>query len=514
MDKKRSLLNIMVSIVSKMILLIFTIVLRRCLIKYVGNEANGIFSLYTSIIGFLAVAELGVGTAINFSMYKPIVDNDVKKVSALYNLYKKVYLAISLIILAAGLIILPFLPVLAKDYSNNFSLQLTFLIMLIDVVITYFYSCKTSLINAYKNNYITTAINAFTMVIRSIAQIIILVFTRSFVWYLVIRIGSTLLEWLLTNIYVGTQYKTVINTKEKIDKQTRIEIVKNTKAMFMHKIGGLLVNTVDSIIISSFIGVIVLGLYSNYIAIVTAMYGVLSLLFSSLTSIIGHLCAEKNLDEEKKYFKFLYLLNFATGIIFFLGFYAVIDDIIAICFGADLIMDSSVVFIITLNYFIQYLRVTVLVYREATGTFYYDRWKPLIEGIINVVLSILFVLYFSVVGVIVATIITNIFICHIVEPHVLYKYGFKQKATNYYLLNFILITVFTIALTWLYFLKQKFNSVLTDFFVNGFISVGISVGTLLIMFLVSKTFRENTKKLFKYGFKLITKRKRKNLGNS
>ncbi len=96
----------------------------------------------------------------------------------------------------------------------------------------------------------------------------------------------------------------------------------------------------------------------------------------------------------------------------------------------------------------------------------------------------------------------------------LYKYGFKQKATNYYLLNFILITVFTIALIWLYFLKQKFDSVLTDFFVNGFISVGISVGTLLIMFLVSKTFRENTKKLFKYGFKLITKRKRKNLGNS
>ncbi|MBO4726632.1 MAG: hypothetical protein J5598_03485, partial [Clostridia bacterium] len=383
----------------------------------------------------------------------------------------------------------------------------TFLIVLFDVVLTYAYSCKTSLINAYKNNYVTTLINTITMVLRSVAQIIVLRLTSSFVWYLALRIGTTLLEWLLTKIYVSIKHKDVIYTKEKIDTETKQEIIKNTKALFMHKIGGLLVNTVDSIIISSFIGVVVLGLYSNYIALVTAMQGVLGLLFTSLTSVFGHLCAEGNIDEEKKYFRFMYLLNFVTGLIFFLGYYAVADNIVAVCFGKDLIMDHSVVMIITLNYFIQYLRSAVMVYRDATGTFYYDRWKPLIEGLINVVLSISFVLWFGVAGVIVATIITNLLICHIVEPYVLYKHGFKQKATQYYTLNYLLIAVFCGALICLHFLKQSFDRLLIEFLVNGLISFGISAVILLIMFAVSKTFRTNTIKVFKFGINFLTKRK-------
>ena len=129
MDKKRSILNIVVSVGFKIILLVLALLSRRFLIKYCGNDANGLYSLYTSIIGFLSIADLGIGTAINFSMYKPIVEGDTKKVASLYQLYKKIYIVIGAIILAVGLLIMPALPYLAKDYSASYNLYLTFFIM-------------------------------------------------------------------------------------------------------------------------------------------------------------------------------------------------------------------------------------------------------------------------------------------------------------------------------------------------------------------------------------------------
>lgn len=505
MDKKKSILNVTISIIAKIVMLILAIVVRRILIDNAGNEANGVFSLYTNIIGFLAIAELGVGTAINFSIYKPIVQGDIKKVAALYNLYKKVYFIIGAIIGVMGVAIIPALPQLAKDYSSSFSLELTFAIMLVDVVLTYAYSSKTSLINAYKNNYITTLFNFIKTLIYSVSQIVILITTKSFELYLVARVVSTLIEWLMTNCYAKKHYSDVINTKEKIDNDTKREVVKNTKAMFMHKIGAAFVTTTDSIIISAFIGVVVLGQYTNYVVIASAVLGVLQLFFTPLTSIVGHLCAEGNTEEQEKYFKFMYYFNYTLGIIFFLGFYAVADNLVAICFGSDLVMDYSISLIIAINYYIQFMRTTTLLYKDATGTFYYDRWKPVIEGVVKIILSIVLVNVLGIVGVVIATIITNIFICHIVDPYVLYKHGFKQKMKGYLWLNYLLMLVFVGCIAVLHFVKVNLDNVFLELLANGFIAIGIALIPLIIMFIIFKPYRQNVKMFFGYVKKLKDK---------
>lgn len=152
MDKKRSILNITVSIASRIVLLISALLVRRLLIQCIGNDVNGLNSLYTSIIGMLAVAELGVGSAITYSMYKPIVDRDERQVSGLYQLYKRLYRLIGAVILVGGLIILPFLPNLINDYEGlRFNVYIPFLLTLVSVVLTYLYGAKTSLIQAHKN---------------------------------------------------------------------------------------------------------------------------------------------------------------------------------------------------------------------------------------------------------------------------------------------------------------------------------------------------------------------------
>jgi O-antigen/teichoic acid export membrane protein len=503
MDKKKSLLNVIVAISFKFILLILSLISRRFLIRYVGNEATGLFSLYTSIVGFLAVAELGVGSAITFCMYKPIVDNKKDEVAALYHLFTKLYLIIGGIILVAGFAIMPFLPYFAKDYADiDINLYWTFALMLTSTVLSYMFSSKSSVINAYKNNYITTTINSLGNIIRYILQIVIVIFTKSFELYLVATIISVLIEWLLTSLVFNKKYKEIKQIRAKVNEDTKHEVVKKVKAMFMHKIGGLLVNTADSIIISAFIGVVILGKYSNYTTIMTAMTGVITLFFSPLTSVIGHLCVKSDKEEVKKYFNFFYTFNFILGIVFFLGYYSIIDDLIVICFGNDLEMAKSVSMVITINYFIQFMRQATLLFRDATGLFYYDRWKPLFEGISNVVFSIGFVYLFSylfgdefaVVGVIVATIITNIFICHIVEPHVLYKYEFESKTYKYYLKNYSCIASFVAALFLLNFLMRSNDNVWIELLINGFISVGISCVFILVFILIDKDFRFYIKK--------------------
>ena len=495
MDKKKSILNVSVSIIFKVVILILSLYVRRLLINYIGNEVNGLNSLYTSIIGFLSVAELGVGSAIVFSMYKPIVEHDTKKVAALYCLYKKLYLIIGGIIFFAGLALIPFLPKFVGDYQDiEVNVYLTFFLMLLSVVLSYMYSAKTSLIEAYKDNYVTTAIVSISELLMYGLQILVIITTGSYTLYLGCRLIEAVVVWILTDIFVRKKHSDILGLKEHIDTSTQKEISKNVKAMFMHKIGGVLVSTIDSMIISAFIGVVILGKYTNYTTIMTAMVGIISLFFSPLTSVVGHLCAAGNINNTRKYFNFFYGMNYVLGVVFFLGYYAVIDNIVGICFGPNLEMGKSISFIITLNQFIQFMRKAALLFRDASGTFYNDRWKPIAEGLSNLVLSIWFVKIFpeayNIVGVIVATIITTLLICDIVEPFILFKHVFKESVKKFYLKNYIYIGLFTACMFIMTGMLKSFDSNIVELIVNGLISVGISFILFIFIYFVDKEFRD------------------------
>lgn len=482
-DKKRSLLNVGVSIFFKIVVLVIGLLAQRFLIRYLGNEYNGVNSLFVSVLNVLAVAELGVGSAITFCMYKPIVEGEKDKVSALYGLFTRLYLIIAAIILVAGLCVMPFIPYLASGYTSEANLYLTFFLALVATDLTYVFASRTSLINAYKNNYITTSITSIGQIAMYVAQIVVVVTTRSFVWFIAAKILSSLIQWALTEIVARRKHGEIIRNKQKLDLATRGEVVKNVKAMFMHKIGGVLVNTLDSIIISAFISVVILGKYSNYITIMNAMTGVISLFFSPLTSVIGHFCVSGDKVQIERYFNFFHTFNFMIGCIFFLGYYAIIDNLLTLCFEPGLELSRWTVFVIVLNYFIQYMRNAAMLFRDATGTFYYDRWKPLFEGTLNLGLSIGFVYLFrfafgddfAVVGVIVATIITNIFICHIIEPYVFYKHVLEKTTKWYWLKNYTYIVVFAGILLVSGYCFQSYDSEWLEFLVNGFIAVGIAL---------------------------------------
>lgn len=500
MDKRKSVLNIGVSVGFKLTTIVAAIIVKRYLIQLCGNEINGLNALYLSIIDFLTVAELGVGSAITFCMYRPIVEGKHDTVSALYHLFKRLYWVVGGIILLVGLALTPFIHHFAKDYASlNVNLEFTFFLMLISVVATYLFGAQLSLFNAYKNNYIATAITSGGLVVQYVLQIVALVVTKSFAWFIICRTVSVLLQWGISEAFARRDYAAILINKRKLEKSILRELVKNIKAMFMHKVGFFLVSTADNVIISMFVGVVALGEYSNYSMIMVSMMGVIRLVFTSLTSIWGHLYAEESKQTVQKYCEAGHLLNFWIGILFFLGYYAVADNLVAILFSRDLIVVKSVPFVIALNGFVQYIRENTLVFREATGTFYNDRWKPLLEGLMNVILSVVFVKKIGITGVIVATVITNLIICHVIEPYVLYKNAFETSPRRYYFKNYGMIAVFFLAQLLLDCCLQSYSNEWLELFVNGSISVAISI-------VVSAFIALFNKEAFRFAVNIIKKR--------
>lgn len=478
--------------------MLMAIVVKRFLIDACGNDVNGLNALYQSVIGVLSVAELGVGSAISFCMYKPIVDGDNDKVSALYHLFRKMHLIVGGFILIAGLGATPFLKFLAKDYAAlDVNFYTTFTLALISTVITYLFGAKIGLINAYKNNYITSMITYGGMLMQYVLQIVVLVLTKSFEVYLACRIIGSLLQWAATNIVTKKKYFKITSNYQKVDAKTKVGLVRSIKAMFMHKFGKMLVSTIDNIVISTFVGVIALGEYSNYIVILTAMTGVIKLIFTSITSVIGHLYAESDHETSKRNFEMLHFANFVVGVVFFLGYYAVIDNLVAMVFAKELVISRSITFVITLNGFIQFMRESTITFRDATGAFYHDRWMPLVEGGANMVLSILLVNGFGVVGVILATIVTNLVLSHIVEPFILYKNAFGASVAKHYARNYVMVAVFGALLLCFKIFMYSSESNWVELVINGCISIAFSVAVCLVAVFLNDGVREKIKNLLK-----------------
>ena len=503
MDKKKSVLNITASICSRAVLLVAALLVRRLLIQEIGNDVNGLDSLYSSIIGMLAVAELGVGRAIVYSMYRPIVEGDQAQVAALYGLYKRLYRIIGTVIFTAGLVIMPFLPGLIGDYrSLTVNVYSSFLLTLIAVTLSYLYSAKTSLIEAHKDNYITTLILGVSNLLRYILQIFAILLFASYTVYLLCQILGTLVSWGLTEVVVRKRHGDLIRRKEKVLPEVRDEVVKNTKAMFMHRIGNILVTSIDSLVISGFIGVMVLGKFTNYTYLGLVVGGTVGLFFTPVTSVVGHLCAAGHPDETKKYFDYFYCMNYVLGVVSFLGYYAVIDEMVRLCFGPGLEVSRAISFIITVNQFMNFMRRTTLLFRDASGSFYYDRWRPLLEGVVNFFLSLLFVIVFpeeyKVVGVIIATIITSLTIVFTIEPHIVFKYAFQMPARQFYIRNYSYIGIFVLSLVLLAFLMTDRGMV-----VNGCISVTLSLAVLGLVAAVDRRFRHGLQAMLCWGWRKL-----------
>lgn len=446
---KNSSRNIIFSLMAYFLQVVLGFFVRRYFIYIFGTEYLGLNSLFTNVISILSLAELGFGSALVFAMYKPMADGDKEKVRQLLQFYRKSYMIIGSVIGVIGLCVLPFMNYFqAKAPSVNVDLYIVYLIYLFNTVVSYFFAYRRSLLYVNQRNDIESKVGILCQILSTILQLGVLAFVKDYYIYVCVSVFATILSNAL--IYLITQKKyadLVIKPLSSLDKTTRKQINKNILAMLFHKIGGTVVYSTDSLIIYLMFDALTLGKYSNYLLITGSVNTIINLFLSSLRGSIGNSIASESI--EKNYFLFKKLNYIYLWIVSFcaIAIFALSNPFINIVLnkgGGDLTFDLTMISLISLCFFMQGIRYMTCVFKECKGLFYEDRFKPLFESIINLVVSIVLAHYIGLAGVIIGTMASSL-LCIIVEPYVLNKHYFKKSTPKYLvkLLYYFVLTVLT-----------------------------------------------------------------------
>lgn len=415
--------------------IVLQFVVRAFFNRYFISEYLGLNGLYTNILNVLSLAELGVGNAIVYSMYKPISENDTETIKSLVALYKKIYCIIGCVITVIGLALIPALPYLIKDVPDvDINLSVIYVLYLAQTVTGYFFAYRRSLVFAYQRNDIESKISFLAQFVLAVCQIVIMVVWKNYYAYVSSMVICNTLDAVLIFIISFKLFPEIKGKAAPLDKAISKKIAKNTGAMVCHKIGSAVVFSTDSIIISAFVSLTVLGLYSNYTLVTNALASAITLLVAAMKGSIGNLIATGDNEKSYKIFKALNLLMMWFIGFLFIGIMVCVQDFISILGG-----DSSkqlpylTVVLICLNFYVTQSRTMANNFKECAGLFWNDRFKPLFEAGINLGLDLLLVYFMGINGVILATIISTVTVPLWVEPYVLYKNYFKQHLYKYFL---------------------------------------------------------------------------------
>lgn len=440
---KKNLIFNMIKYVTNLLL---QFLLRTVLIYYMGAEYLGLNGLFTNIFSFLNLAELGIGSAIVFSMYKPIADGDTEKVGALEHLYKKFYMIIALVVGIVGLAITPFIKYfMSGGVTVDINIYVLYIMYLVYTLIGYFAAHKRSLLFAYQRNDVENKIKTICIIGMTIAQIVILMIFKNYYLYFGVSILSTLIECILIRIVADKMFPEIRGKAGTIDDATKKEITKNVTALSMHKIGSAVVYSTDNILISTFFGVVLLGAYSNYYLIISSLISVFTLLSNALLASVGNLIASS--DSEYVYdkyklisFIFAYLSAFCTICLVSL-FQPFINKWTG---GGEYLLEMSTVIIICVSFYLMRMRTAVSIFKDSAGLYWFNRWQPIIESVVNLVVSIILAKLMGINGIFIGTIISTVVAPLWWEPTVLYKHYFKKPLKEYfvrYIRDFVIMAI-------------------------------------------------------------------------
>ena len=326
--------------------------LRTVLIYKLGKEYLGLNGLFSNILGILNLAELGIGGAISFCLYKPIAENDTKKINSLLNLYKKFYILIASFVFLAGILITPFLPYLINgNYPSEINIYVVYLVLLLNSVMSYFSAHKRTLIYSNQRNDIESKIKIGCISSLYLLQILLLIIFKNYYYYIVLLPLFTMIENIIVVIVANKMFPMIKEKPEKIDEKTKEELKKKLFAMSIHQIGGVLVLSTDNIIISSMIGLDAVGIYSNYLLIINSLISLIGIICNSIQASVGNMVVLTNKDYVMKKYD---ILNF--GYVWLVGW----STICMICLfqpfiilwtnNIDYLLPISVVFTICLSF--------------------------------------------------------------------------------------------------------------------------------------------------------------------
>lgn len=454
---KNSIRNTFWGLIYKAIAIILPFATRTIIIKYLGMEYLGVNSLFTSILSVLSLTELGFNTAILYSMYKTVANKDIEKSNALLNFYKKVYRVVALIILLVGsLVCIKIDWFIAGDVPSGLNIYVVYAFFLLSSVSSYsFFAYAAILFSANQREDISYRIHIIVFALRELTQIILLIIFRNYYIYVAIILFANIVNNLLSYFVVRKKFP-VFRATGKLDSSDKKQLRKSVGGLMIGKLSVVSRNSFDSIVISSFLGLVAAAIYSNYYYIMISVFGLIYYFCSGLRTSIGNKIAT---DTPQN--------NYKDMMDFTFGFFVIscICSSIMIClfqpfmclWVGERFVSSLALPILMVVYFYFYCSTGIISqYWEGAGLFWENRIRYIVEAISNLVLDVVLVMFFKLPGVILATIITMFFYTNIWGSVIIFKHYFKKCSLKKYFLNQFLYAVIAFFVCLLSFLICQF----------------------------------------------------------
>ncbi len=426
-----TLFNFASSVGGELLTIVVSFVVRTVFIHTLGKQYLGINGLFSNILSMLSLAEFGVGAAIIFKLYDPIAKDDKHRITVLMKFYKTIYRYIGLVVFILGLIMIPFLPMLVKDYDKlaqmNINAVVIFLLYLFRTVASYlFFAYKSAIVKAHQKEYILTLVSYFFTLLTGFLQILSLLIYPNFMVY----VGISVFDVILKNIVcarISDKMYPYINdpTAEKVPRKEFFSLLKDCSALFIYRLNGVVLKATDNIVLSKFMGLGMVGLYSNYALFYTTLNTLYSKIFNSVSHSLGNLHTTKNLPHEYKVYKAVNLITMIMGGTAGVGLAVCADEFVRLWIGQEWVIPQPFSILLGVESMTLALRFAVGKYRSTMGLFQQAMYRPLFSMIINLVLSVVLVKYWGICGVLVGTIAADWLTTMWYDPLIIHKYGFQ-----------------------------------------------------------------------------------------
>lgn len=428
-----SIKNITMSITTQIIIILLGFISRKVFLDSLGTEYLGVNGVLTNVIGMLALIESGIGASITYYLYKPLAENDQPKIIALVQLYKKAYTVLAVVICIISTLFYPFLDEIMKGSESVSYIKLAYFIFVAKNIISYLNAHKEALIVADQKGYVLTKINIVFHILSTIGKIIVLILTKNYLLFLLIELVTHLLLAIFNSKIVESRY-IYIKTKDKffIDKIEKSNLIKNVKALFFHNLGTYTVFGTNSILISSFIGVATVGLYSNYIMIISQLGSLLTPILGGIMASVGNLIITETNDKKYSVFKMIYFINFWLYSISSIFLFNILEPFLNWWLGEGYLLDNLTFLVILVNFYISGMRASINTFKSSGGLFVQDKYMPLIEAAINLLASIILVNYLDLAGIFIGTTISTLSIVFWNAPRIVYKHIFNMSVWSYF----------------------------------------------------------------------------------
>lgn len=428
-------INASVTLAMQVVKNVLSFISRTVFVYVLGAEYLGVNSLFTDILTMLSFAELGIGNAMVFSLYKPLAENNTEKIKSLMRLYEKSYRVIGVVIGVLGICITPFLKYIVGevDYVTE-NIGLLYLLYLLNSVISYFFVYKKSLIIADQKNYIVDIYQQVFYGLQVIVQSAFLIITKQFVIYLLI----TILFTFLNNFFVARKADKIYPClKEKdvksLDRAESDGIVKNIKALVVYKIGGIILESTDSIFISMLINVITVGLYANYKMIINVFRTVGNQVMNAIVASVGNLNASGSSEKkEEVFYEILYLSGWFYGCAT-VGLCCFLTPLVKVWLGNSYTIGFGSVLAACVYFYVSNMHYPCYTYRTTAGLFVFGKYVPLIAAICNITLDLVMGELWGLSGILWASTISRLVTYEIVDPFLVYKKVFHKPVLKYFL---------------------------------------------------------------------------------